>query len=108
MIKGDPWRFLLGIGWVGRTLLKEGPAGLRTEKYDESSLVRSGSELSFGHSGNNHCKALKARQGSAALRNGRKAGLRALEDRQEGVLKVRSRFLLLFCHPEPPAQECLH
>lgn len=35
MIKGDPWRFLLGVGWVGRTLLKEGPSGLRTEKYDE-------------------------------------------------------------------------
>lgn len=87
MIKGDPWRFLLGVGWVGRTLLKEGPSGLRTEKYDESSLVRSGSELSFGRSGNNQCKDLKARQGSAALRNGRKAGLCALEDRQEGVLR---------------------
>ena len=47
--------------------------------------MRSGSKLSFGCSGNNQCKDLKARQGSAALRNGRKAGLCALEDRQEGV-----------------------
>ena len=66
-------------------MLKEGSSGLRTEKYDESSLMRSGSKLSFGCSGNNKCKDLKARQGSAALRNGRQAGLCALEDRQEGV-----------------------
>ena len=42
MVKGEPWRFLLRVGWGGGTLLKERTSGLRTEKYDESSLMRSG------------------------------------------------------------------